>query len=106
MRPSIITILVLLLSASVSAQPAGEIAVDVPIRWMQTGDGADRRTDPVEHRFNDEQGRLFYDMKMDAFGTDQPSRTWLHNAGATDDSSDTVESYRASRASAGVRIRF
>jgi hypothetical protein len=77
MRPSIITVLVLLLSASVSAQPAGEIAVDVPIRWMQTGDGADRRTDPgaaasFEHRFNDDQGRLFYDMMMDAFGTDQP----------------------------------
>jgi hypothetical protein len=88
MHPSIITVLVLLLSASVSAQPAGEIVVDVPIRWMQTGDGADRRTDPgaaasFEHRFNHEQGRLFYDMKMDAFGTDQPLRTWLHNAGAT-----------------------
>jgi hypothetical protein len=60
MRPSIITVLVLLLSASVSAQPKGEIAVDVPIHWMQVGDGAVRRTDPgaaasFEHSFNDEQ---------------------------------------------------
>jgi hypothetical protein len=88
MRSSIAAGLALLLSASVSAQPRGEIVVDVPIRWMEAGGGTDRQTDPgaaasFEHRFKDEQDRLFYDMRLDAFGTDQSLRTWLHNAGAT-----------------------
>jgi hypothetical protein len=87
-RPYAIAFALSLLCTSLAAQPAGEVTFHIPTMWSQLGDTADQQTAvgagaSLEHRFNDERVRAFYEMALDTFGTDEALRTWLHNAGAT-----------------------
>jgi hypothetical protein len=87
-RPYTIGFVLLLACTPAAAQPTGEVVLNFPSRWMQAGETTAQHTEfgasaSLEHRFRDQRGRVFYDVTMDAFGTDEPLRTWLHNAGAT-----------------------
>jgi len=87
-RSILLAAVLVLVSLPAAAQPAGQFQFDVPLRWTQAeGESTDRQHDVaatlgLEHLIAGERVRLFYDLDVDAFGTQESLRTWLHNAGA------------------------
>lgn len=87
--PGSFAIVLVLASLPAAAQPAGQVEFEVPLRWMAgEGNVSERQQDVAaalgfEHLMAAERVRLFYDLDVDAFGSQESLRTWLHNGGAT-----------------------
>lgn len=80
-------VLFVLLTSPAWAQPAGSVTVQVPVqRTTSSGDGIDTSSivsgaASIEHWFAHDLGRVFYEVALDRYQTDDAWDTWLHNAG-------------------------
>jgi hypothetical protein len=87
--PLSFAIVLALVSVPAAAQPAGQVEFEVPLRWFAGEAGVtDQQQDlaatlGLEHLMAGERVRVFYDLDVNAFGTQESLRTWLHNGGAT-----------------------
>lgn len=81
-------VLVSCFSAPALAQPAGAVTLQIPVQHTSAA-GEPDETAPIvagsaslEHWFSQERGRVFYEVELDRFQTNDAWATWLHNAGA------------------------
>lgn len=70
-----------------AAQPAGTVTFQMPVQHTGVAGQADETTRIVsgsaslEHWFSNDLGRVFYEISLDRFHTDDAWDTWLHNVG-------------------------
>jgi hypothetical protein len=76
------------LADPVIAQPAGTMTFEFPIQATTVTGGPDQRagilsgSGSIEHWFAQDRARVFYELAVDRFRTEEEWDTWLHNAGA------------------------